>query len=130
MKKAAILLLSGVLIAWAGPSREAEARPVKMVELRRSDEGHVRILPGEVRASERVDLSFRVPGTLQEILIVRGSQVKTGDLIAVLDKRDFENDLNRAQSELQSAEAQLAAMRTGARREDLAALTAQVPAPR
>ena len=129
MKKMAVLLLFGALAACAGPMR-SEARPVKMVELRRSDEHHVRVLPGEVRASEKVELSFRVAGTLQEIPVVRGSQVKAGDLIAVLDKRDFENNLQKAQSELQRAEAQLLAMRTGARQEDVASLTAQVNAAR
>ena len=135
MKKAVILLLFGALLACAGPARDAgaspvKARPVKMFELRHTDERQVRVLPGEIRASERVELSFRVQGTLQEVLVVRGSRVKTGDLIAVLDKRDLENDLMRAQSELHSAEAQLSAMRTGARREDVAALTAQVSAAR
>ena len=130
MKKTVTLILVFVLLACVAPKLDtAEARPVRMEELRPLNEPRVRILPGEIRASEQVDMSFRVGGTLQEIVVVRGSQVRAGDLIAVLDTRDIENNLTMAQSELQSAQAQLSAMR-GGRPEDIAALTAQVNAAR
>jgi len=129
VKKAAILLLLGVLATYICPM-PAEARPVRMFELRRSDERQVRVLPGVVRAAEHAELAFRVGGTLQEISVVRGSRVIAGDLIATLDRRDFEVALQGAQSELERAEAQLSAMRSGARQEEIAALTAQVSAAR
>lgn len=100
------------------------------MELRHSKERQIRIFPGEIRASDQVDLAFRVTGTLQELPVVRGQLLNAGDLVATLDRRDFESTLSRTKSELQSAEAQLAAMKKGARREDISSFTAQVDAAR
>ena len=107
--------------------REVPVRFVKTHELRYFGETRIRTFPGEVRASDQVDLAFRVPGTLLELPVVRGQQVKRGDLIGVLDKRDYESSLAQARSELQSQEATLASMKTG-RKEDVSALSAQLKA--
>ena len=107
--------------------REISTRTVKTYELHSIEGGRVRTFPGEVRASQQVDLAFRVPGTLYELPIIRGQQIKQGDLIAALDKRDYESALSQARSELKSQEAMLASMKTG-RREDVSAYSAQLSA--
>jgi len=50
----------------------------------------IRRFPGSVKASERAELSFRVPGQLQEILVREGDTVKKGDLLARLDPTDYQ----------------------------------------
>lgn len=105
-------------------------RPVRMMTLSHFNGRRTRIFPGEVRPADQVDLAFRVSGILQEVLVSRGDEMKKGELVAVLDKRDFETSLAQAQSALQSAQSQLSAMKTGARQEEVLALSAQVNAAR
>lgn len=44
----------------------------------------------------QVDLSFQVSGKINEIYVEEGDYVKTGDLLASLDNRDYEANYNKA----------------------------------
>ncbi|MEL6946643.1 MAG: efflux RND transporter periplasmic adaptor subunit [Pseudomonadota bacterium] len=78
--------------------------------------------------AREVDLSFRVAGRIVDIPVRSGQNVKQGDVIAKLEKRDFEAEITRTHSQLEQAEAQLTALKSGARAEDVAALEAAVAA--
>ena len=84
--------------------------------------------PGMTKAIQEVDLAFRVPGTLKEFSIIEGQDIKKGDLLAKLDPRDFEIAVKQASASLQGAQAQLKAMKAGARPEQMAQLEANVQA--
>ncbi len=71
-------------------------------------------LPGELTPYETVALYSRVNGFVQTIRVDRGSRVKTGELIAVLDAPELGAQKAEAQSKLQSVEAQLDALRSKA----------------
>jgi RND family efflux transporter MFP subunit len=88
--------------------KEEVVRPVKMVTITTSTDALKRKFPGVVRAAKRADLSFQVPGTLKELPVEEGKQVKEGELVARLDQRDFENNLRNAQGQLARAQAALA----------------------
>ncbi|WP_455211047.1 efflux RND transporter periplasmic adaptor subunit [Kaarinaea lacus] len=79
------------------PQREI-VRPVKAMVLGAAESKLSRQFPGTVRASDRVDLSFNVPGRLVELSVKQGDSVKKGDLIARLDARDFESNLKAAEA--------------------------------
>ena len=53
----------------------------------------------------RVNLSFRVPGRLAEILLDEGDDAKQGDAIAILDRDLFQAELDAAQASLEEARA-------------------------
>lgn len=61
--------------------------------------------PGRAKAALEVDLGFEVSGQLEERLVVVGDEVKTGDVMARLDPRDFENLLTRSKAERDRAKA-------------------------
>jgi membrane fusion protein (multidrug efflux system) len=71
-------------------------------------------LPGELTPYESVALYSRVNGFVRTIRVDRGSRVKAGEQIAVLDAPELGAQEAEAQSKLQSAEAQLAAIRSKA----------------
>lgn len=71
-------------------------------------------LPGELSPYETVALYSRVSGFVKTIRVDRGSRVKAGEEIAVLDAPELGAQKAEAQSKLQSAEAQLAAVRSKA----------------
>jgi len=84
--------------------------------------------PAHVKASQTAKLAFRVGGPLIEIAAKPGERVKKGDVIMRIDPRDFKNQLAAGVAMLDAANAKLAAMRKGARDEDVKALEEQVKA--
>jgi membrane fusion protein (multidrug efflux system) len=71
-------------------------------------------LPGELTPDETVALYSRVSGFVRTIRVDRGSRVKAGEQIAVLEAPELGAQKAEAQSKLQGAEAQLAAVRSKA----------------
>lgn len=128
--------VSAVLVAamgaGCGPQEEGSApeisRPVAMITIDEPSAVWERTFPGQVRAATQSELSFRVSGTLLEIPVDEGKRVKQGDVLARLDRRDFETRLADARSALAAGTAELDALRAGTRPEDIASLEAQVNA--
>lgn len=81
---------------------------------------------GEVLAVQDADLTFQVQGTVAEVLVEEGAQVKAGDLLAVLDIRTFDQQLAQAEAGLASAQAAQAALTEDPREPDLVAARAGV----
>lgn len=73
-------------------------RPVKSVVVRETFELSDLCLPGKVRANDEVQLSFEVSGQIIEKTVIRGQQVKKGDVLLRLDARDYENKVKETQA--------------------------------
>jgi membrane fusion protein (multidrug efflux system) len=71
-------------------------------------------LPGELTAYQTVALYSRVTGFVKTITVDRGSRVRVGQQLAALEAPELVAQKSEAQSKLQSAEAQLAAIRSKA----------------
>jgi RND family efflux transporter MFP subunit len=71
-------------------------------------------LPGELAPYQTVALYARVTGFVKTIAVDRGSRVRAGEQIAVLDAPELVAQKSEAQSKAQSAESQLAAIRSKA----------------
>lgn len=65
------------------------------------------VFPGSVRARLEADLSFRVPGKIAERRVDSGARVQTASVLAVLDPRDAQLNLDTARAAMQAAEADL-----------------------
>ena len=57
------------------------------------------IFPGKIKAAADVNLAFRVSGTIQRMPVEVGSFVKSGQLLAALDPRDYEIQLAATEAE-------------------------------
>lgn len=82
---------------------------------------------GHVEATE-VQVSSEVPGRIIELRVSEGDRVAKGDLIARLDTRDTELQMQRARADRSGAEAQLRLLQAGSRAEDIRHAEAQVDA--
>src|SRR6187455_991487 len=71
-------------------------------------------LPGELTPYQSVALYSRVTGFVKSITVDRGSHVRAGQQIATLEAPELVAQKSEAQSKVQSAEAQLAAVRSKA----------------
>ncbi len=81
---------------------------------------------GEIRTSRDADLTFLVPGVVAEVRVKEGDQVKAGDVLAILDTRTFDLDIQRAEAGIAAAQSQQGALVEGPRAADIAAADAQV----
>lgn len=70
---------------------------------------------GVVEASETVELRARVQGFLEKINYQPGQRVKKGDLLFVLDKRQYQAEVDRAVAAVQAQEAALVGAENDAR---------------
>jgi membrane fusion protein, multidrug efflux system len=101
------------------PERPSPSRPAKLFEVKASKTVPERRYPAVVEAYEQSDRSFKVAGTIIELNVKKGQELKKGDVIARLDDRDYQLALNQAESQLQETQAQERAMKAGVRPEDL-----------
>ncbi|WP_166823064.1 efflux RND transporter periplasmic adaptor subunit [Thalassoroseus pseudoceratinae] len=101
-------------------------RPVRAIKVGDLKSIGGREFPGRASAKNEVELSFQVAGLLASLPVDVGSDVNKGDVIGTLDPRDFETALASAQATLAQARANLTAMETGARPEELEQLKATV----
>ena len=74
----------------------------------------------------QVDLGFRVGGRLEKMIFEEGDEVKTGDLIAVLDKAPYKADLAAANAQLMQAEANYSKFKNGNRPQEIEEARASV----
>lgn len=62
---------------------------------------------GSLQSAARVQVSARVQAYVREVRVEAGSQVKAGDVLVLLDDRDFQKQLAAAQAQLDQAETEL-----------------------
>ena len=100
----AALLLSGC--QEEAPVEEI-IRPVKALKVADVDTFENEKYNGIAKATQEVDLSFRVDGPMIERPVKVGDEVKEGQLVARIDPRDYEVRLRNAQGQLVKARAVL-----------------------
>lgn len=82
-------------------------------------------LSGTVEARES-DLGFQVGGRIQRLLLDEGERVEAGVTVATLEARDYQLDLRHAQAQAEGAQAALAALRAGTRKQEIKVAEAAV----
>ena len=82
---------------------------------------------GYIEATE-VRVAAEVGGRLLEVKVAEGDRVAAGDVVARIDTSDTDLVLRRVTAEREQAEAQLALLRAGSRREDVRQAASQVEA--
>ena len=107
----AMVLGSSLLVAGCGPRGSSEApaidvaRPAKIVTVGVPG-STARIYPGRVQAAQRVPLAFRVGGPVVEVRVSKGQRVAAGQVLARIDRRDYEVQVKNLEAQLAAARAQ------------------------
>lgn len=78
-------------------------RPVMAMKVVEEVQFRLRQFPGTAKATQEIDLSFRVSGPLITLPVDIGDEVSTGDVVARIDPRDYEVRLRSARGELNEA---------------------------
>ena len=105
-----VLLTALLLLVGCGKEEVAEKpeviRPVKVMAVQAGAAAISHSFPGIVRAARRAELSFKVSGPLVALPVEEGQRVKQGDIVAQIQKRDFQTALDEAQARNLEAEKQ------------------------
>ncbi|PCI08771.1 MAG: efflux transporter periplasmic adaptor subunit [Gammaproteobacteria bacterium] len=83
----------------------ANSRPVKTIVIGGEVSSDSRSFPAVVDAIQKADISFRVSGKIQKILVKEGDEVIKGQLLAELDPTDYKIKLNDHQASFDTAKA-------------------------
>jgi len=114
------VLLAGLSVCGActepPPPPEPVIRPVRVIEVYATGGGRARSFSGVARAGVESILSFRVPGTIDELPVRVGDHVRAGQLIARLDPIDYELQVKETEAALSQARAQARNADAGLRR--------------
>ncbi len=81
-------------------------RPVRYEQTFAQGGNRPRTFSGSAKASKESNLSFKVPGTVQKMMVNVGDNVKAGQLIAELVPQDYKLEKQQAEAALNQAEAQ------------------------
>ncbi len=86
---------------------EPVVRPVKIRVIEGDGAARTRELPGTIRAAQHADMGFEVSGRITEFLVKEGQQVAKGDVLARLDARDYQANLDQVNASLRKAQSDL-----------------------
>ena len=81
-------------------------RPLRAIKVGDATALISREFPGQAKATQEVNLSFRVAGPLITFPVKVGDEVKAGDILARIDPNDFEVSVMNVEGELERAEAE------------------------
>jgi multidrug efflux system membrane fusion protein len=100
-----VLMLSSLLLGCSTQDQKANLppRPVKVFRVGTTNAGSVTTYAGDVRARFETTLSFRVPGKMLMRSVEIGDRVQKGQLLAKLDKSDFQLAVQALKAQLKSA---------------------------
>ena len=103
------LLLGAALALSCGGGDDAPppelVRPVRAMQVPDPAPETLPVFTGQARAAKRSNLSFEVGGRILERRVDVGERVEEGQLLALLDPRDFEQSLRSAQAQAKEARA-------------------------
>lgn len=74
-------------------------RKVKVEKVTQASEILKKDFSGILKEAKEVNLSFRVAGPIQSIYVAEGSYIKKGDLVAEIDPRDYQIQVDVAQAQ-------------------------------
>ena len=99
-----LVLCSVTLVGCSKPAAEAEQIPLVMVAQPATSHEDQKSYAGEVQARQQTALAFRVGGQITDRYVDVGDRVKVGQVLAKLDVKDAELQLNSAKAQLESAQ--------------------------
>jgi RND family efflux transporter MFP subunit len=94
--------------AEAKAPNEPEATEVAATEARVGDVSQTLAISGSLVPQTRVDVRSKVPGRLERVLVTIGDHVSAGQLVATLDAREIDTQVDAADAAVNVAKAALA----------------------
>ncbi|MEM9086466.1 MAG: efflux RND transporter periplasmic adaptor subunit [Pseudomonadota bacterium] len=110
--RASFALLGSLVFALAACADDVDAlqdKPAKAVKLASVTEveaGLRNSYPATIRSIRSTDLAFQVSGRITDWRALEGKRFRKGEVIARLDPRSFQNNVNQAEAEFRNAQSE------------------------
>jgi len=75
-----------------------QPRPIQVIKVAESDQNAIKHFTGTLQSAESAAVAFRVPGTIQRMLVKTGDYVEKGQALASLDPHDYQVALEELQA--------------------------------
>ena len=107
MKNAALAALVIMTMGACGQrgNSDEKAPIVEVVTVKDQNEVSTTTFTGRTKAASEVTLAFRVSGQIERLLVKEGDYVRRGQVIAVMDNRDYQVQLAATQAEYEQIKA-------------------------
>lgn len=102
----AVCMLTVVISCQKKEEVKEVVRPVRFQQVFATGGSRVRTFSGTAQSGQESKLSFKVAGTVRRIAVQVGDNVRAGKLIAELDPKDYELQVQEAEASLAQAQAQ------------------------
>ncbi|MGM9842203.1 MAG: efflux RND transporter periplasmic adaptor subunit [Candidatus Limisoma sp.] len=104
MKRYFITICATIILALAMQSCRKEVKESRLVKVETLTVGSdaqatTTDFPGRVKASEEVNMAFKVSGTLARVYVDEGDKVRKGQIVAELDPTDYQTQLAATEAE-------------------------------
>jgi len=107
-------MLSLILLSGCGDSSTPEnvetvkdiVRPAKLLKIGQIKHNNLLNYPAVIEVSQQSQLAFQVSGKVEKLLVRDSDDVTQGDVLAQLDKRDYQSKLNVAKAQFDNAKAE------------------------
>lgn len=107
MRTRAIVMMAS-LVMLAGCRESKQTVPLVHTCVVSADKaGETAVYPGRSTADANSNLAFRVYGTISSILVKPGDVVRKGQVVAELDRRDYQTQLNATEAEYRQVKAEV-----------------------
>jgi HlyD family secretion protein len=124
---ALVLLAAGGFGVKAALSPNRSIDPSKLAVVERGDLARVVVATGKIQPLSKADIKSKASGIVKKIYVDYGDHVKTGEILAELDKIQLEAAQRAARANLQSAEAALSSAKASLERNKVDAEGPDVP---
>jgi RND family efflux transporter MFP subunit len=105
-KVLAFALLSCLTIACKEKNQNRQAQLVNVIEVGSSEDAGSNSYPAKTEAQNNTDLSFKLAGTISQVLVKEGDRVVAGQVVARLDGRDYRTQLRATEAEYSQIKAE------------------------
>jgi len=122
----ALAILAAVIVLAAFISRRDDTVPVRIARVQKGNIKSVISTNGKIEPVMNFEAHAPISTTVQRLLVKEGDFVKKGQLLVVLDAPDARTQAARAQAQLKSAQADMAAVEKGGTQEEVLNLGAQL----
>ena len=86
---------------------QKQTRPIQVIQLEPLSHQVEKSFTGKLQSSETAGVAFRVPGTIQKMMVSVGDSVKKGQPLAQLDPHDYQVALEELQARALEAKSEL-----------------------
>jgi RND family efflux transporter MFP subunit len=109
-----VFLLTTTLLSGCAEEevKEVQIRPIKAIQVGGIEVFTGRWFPGKAKATQEANLAFRVAGTLAAFPVKLGDEVTKNSLLARLDPRDYQVELENTQAQLRKVQASVSLAET------------------